>query len=399
MEAHPVRLHLEGDLRRSRLTVFFRLLLALPHFVWIWLWGYLAQTLVVVGWVIALVTGRVPVWLHDFLTAYVRYNAHLLAFLSLAGAPYPGFTGAEGSYPVDVEIPAPERQSRWTILFRLPLLLPALLLVAAITAVVWVAAILGWFAALVLGRMPKGLRDLAAYGVGYSAQLNAYVYLLTSRYPTSDPERSGPSWRLSPEPLELVVEETDRRSRLTVLFRFLLALPHGFWLYLWTIPAVAAAVAAWLSALLTGRVPAVLHRFLAAYVRYMVHVYAFFFLVANPFPGFTGKAGSYPVDLVVPPPERQSRWVTLFRVVLAIPALLLGSALSYVLYAIAFLGWFAALVTGRMPSGLRNLGAAALRYHGQTWGYLGLLTSRYPHASPAIAPARDDAPPAPDPVP
>ena len=31
---HPVRLVLADDLRRSRLTVCFRLLLALPHFVW-----------------------------------------------------------------------------------------------------------------------------------------------------------------------------------------------------------------------------------------------------------------------------------------------------------------------------------------------------------------------------
>ena len=51
-----------------------------------------------------------------------------------------------------------------------------------------------------------------------------------------------------------------------------------------------------------GRSPAALHRFLSAYVRYTTHVYAFLLLVANPFPGFSGEPGSYPVDLEIDPP-------------------------------------------------------------------------------------------------
>ena len=42
-------------------------------------------------------------------------------------------------------------------------------------------------AALVTGRMPEGLRNLGAYGLRYSAQINAYLYLLTERYPYSGP--------------------------------------------------------------------------------------------------------------------------------------------------------------------------------------------------------------------
>ncbi len=419
MEAHPVRLYLEGFLRRSRLTTFFRLPLALPHLVWLALWGYLAQVLLVVGWLAALFLGRLPAWLHDFLASYVRYGVHVMAYLTLAGGPFPGFTGAEGSYPVDVEIPPPARQSRWTIFFRLPLAFPALLLAAILGAfglwgsttfllvfvtgpgIAWTVALLGWFVVLALGRLPAGLRDLAAYAVGYSAQVNAYLSLLTDRYPTSDPDRSGPTWFLPEHPVTLVLEETERRSRLTVLFRYLLALPHFVWLYLWAVAAILAGIAAWFAALATGRVPAALHRFLAAYVRYVIHLYAFLFLVANPFPGFTGRAGSYPVDLVLAAPERQSRWKTGFRLLLAIPALLLATALAYALYVVAFLGWFAALATGRMPVGLRNLGAVALRYQGQTWAYLSLLTSRYPYASPATGlhkPEPDDVP-APEPAP
>ena len=38
-----------------------------------------------------------------------------------------------------------------------------------------------------------------------------------------------------------------------------------------------------------------------------------------------------------------------------------------------------------MPEGLRNLGAASIRYNGQVGAYLLLLTDRYPYASPALS--------------
>ncbi len=39
MNEHPVTLHVMDDLRRSRLTVFFRYLLYIPHGIWLELWG------------------------------------------------------------------------------------------------------------------------------------------------------------------------------------------------------------------------------------------------------------------------------------------------------------------------------------------------------------------------
>jgi len=113
-------------------------------------------------------------------------------------------------------------------------------------------------------------------------------------------------------------------------------------------------------------------------------VLAFVYLVGRRFPGFTGRAGSYGIDLEIAPPERQSRWKVLFRLFLAIPALLLSSALDGVALIIALLAWWYALVTGRMPEGLRNLGAACLRYGAQTYAYLLLLTDRYPYSAPVL---------------
>jgi hypothetical protein len=144
---------------------------------------------------------------------------------------------------------------------------------------------------------------------------------------------------------------------------------------------VCAVVAQWFFALVAGRPAAPLHRFVAAYLRYQTHVAAFLFMVANPFPGFIGRPG-YPVDVIVPPPDRQRRLVTLFRIFLALPALLLNGGLNVVLYMVGVGGWFAALAIGRTPEGLRNAGAHALRYNAQVNAYLLLLTGSYPFSGP-----------------
>ena len=157
--------------------------------------------------------------------------------------------------------------------------------------------------------------------------------------------------------------------------------------------AVLAAIAAWFSALVLGRVPGGLHRFLAAFVRYSTHLSAFLYLAGNPFPGFTGATGRYPIDLETPAPERQGRWTIGFRWLLVFPALVVGGALGTVQFVAGVLGWFASLFTARMPLGLRNLLAYTLRYQGQTYAYALLVTPRYPYSGPAPFAAAAPHPP------
>jgi hypothetical protein len=182
--------------------------------------------------------------------------------------------------------------------------------------------------------------------------------------------------------VRMAVTDDLRRSRVLVLFRLPLAIPHLVWLILWGVIALPTVLLTWLCALVTGRPPRPFHRFLSAFLRYSTHVFAFLFLVGNPFPGFVGKPGSYPVDLELPAPEPQRRLVTLFRLLLAVPAFLVNGGLSGALFTVGVLGWFVALFRGRMPDGLRNLGAYALRYSGQVNAYLYMLTERYPDSGP-----------------
>jgi len=179
-------------------------------------------------------------------------------------------------------------------------------------------------------------------------------------------------------PIRLVVNDDLQRNRLTVFFRLILAIPLFLWATLWGVIAVLAAVVNWFATLFTGRSPEGLHRFLATFLRFTTHVRAYVLLVADPYPGFTGRQGTYPIDLEVDPPEPQNRLTVFFRVILAIPALLLTNILSNLSQLLAVFSWFIALVTGRVPEGLRNFAALALRIETQTYGYLMVLTGRYP---------------------
>jgi hypothetical protein len=406
----PLRVRIDDDLERSRLTVFFRLLLAIPHLVWLTLWGILMIAVAIANWFAVLFTARTIAT--GLIQRFLRYVTHVWAYLYLAANPFPGFTGEAGSYPVDLDLPEPERQNRWTAAFRLVLAIPALVLagtLASFTAgyttddaqqtatyslgVIAIAAFLGWFVSLARGRMAEGLRDLIAYGVGYLAQAYSYMLLYSDRYPSADPLAIDYPGAAPYHPIRVAVTDDLRRSRLTVFFRLLLAIPHFFWLALWGIVVFFAVVAQWFFALFAGRPAEPLHRFIAAYVRYSTHVGAFVYLIANPFPGFAGVAGSYPVDLEIAPPARQHRAITFFRLLLAIPAWAVASALGNVFLVVAVLGWFAGLFTGRMPEGLRNLGAFALRYSAQLAAYLTLLTDSYPYASPRLERTQPSAEP------
>lgn len=399
VETRPVRLVVSDDLQRGRGSVFFRLWFALPFLLWLLIWGLAAFFVAIANWFATLFKGTSPPALHGFLARFVRFAVHTYAYLYLAAEPLPGFGGRPG-YPIDVEIDPPVRQNRLKVGFRFVLVVPALILLGAFfgtgsgsseaetgrVGLLVAAAFLAWFFALARARMPRGLRDLIAYGLSYAAQAWAYMALLTDRYPSSDPLTAIGPLPAREDPIRLESSDDLRRNRLTVFFRLLLAIPHLIWLVLWGIAAFFAAIGNWFAILFTGIAPAGLHRFLAAYTRYQQHVFAYLYVIANPFPGFTGERGSYPIEIRIAERAPQNRWTVGFRLVLALPALLLSAAYGSLLVAVALLGWFASLFTGTMPLGLRNAGALAVRYSAQLYGYLFLLTDAYPYSGPNVAP-------------
>src|SRR5207248_2635194 len=79
-----------ADLQRTRLTVFFRLILAIPLMLWAVLWAVVAVLAYIVNWFATLFMGQSPDGLHNFLATFLRYTTHARAYLLLVADPYPG---------------------------------------------------------------------------------------------------------------------------------------------------------------------------------------------------------------------------------------------------------------------------------------------------------------------
>ena len=180
---HPIRLVVTDDLQRNRLTVFFRLILAIPHVIWLLLWGIVATLAAIANWFATLVKGESPEGLHNFLSTYLRYMTQVYAYILLIADPFPGFGGKPG-YPVEIEVDPPQPQNRWTVGFRIFLAIPAFIIAGIFGYLNRILALFSWFIALVLGRVPEGLRNVAAFALRFEQQTAGYTLLLTGRYPS-----------------------------------------------------------------------------------------------------------------------------------------------------------------------------------------------------------------------
>jgi len=196
--------------------------------------------------------------------------------------------------------------------------------------------------------------------------------------PSPEPPQLPPVEPPRPHTVRLIDHDDLKRSRLTVLVRAFLVLPHLIWLTLYASVALFVALANWIVTLIKGRSPQRMHRWLVRYLRYTVYVYSYLYVLANPYPPFHGDQRSYTIDLQVEGPDDQRRLVTAFRLVLVIPAFVLSWVLSQVLQVIALLAWVIAIFLGRIPRGMEQLGLYCLRYQTQVYAYLLVVTDRYP---------------------
>ena len=98
--------------------------------------------------------------------------------------PYPPFSAKPGGYPVDVAIAPAAHQNRLKTLFRIVLILPAVLFVYVFRVINELVAIFGWFVCLFTGEMNEGMQNLSAWLLRYELQTFAYLMMLTDRYPS-----------------------------------------------------------------------------------------------------------------------------------------------------------------------------------------------------------------------
>lgn len=196
-----------------------------------------------------------------------------------------------------LDIVEPPQQRRFTVLVRLLLLIPHFVVLFLLDIAAAVAVVVGWFAALFLGRLPEPVfRFLAGY-LGYQVRVGASSMLLVDRCPpfALDPPPDYPV-RIEVRPTGL--------NRLAVFFRLILMIPaavvqslalSGWW---------AVAIVWWLITLILGRMPRPLFQATAAVLRYGMRFGAYVLMLTPAYPkGFFGDD-----DLFVT--QRQTRSAT-----------------------------------------------------------------------------------------
>jgi hypothetical protein len=178
----PVELLVRRDLLRNRLTVFFRLLLAIPQLFVVFFLSIVGAVVGIIGWFAALVLGRLPGWAHAYLSGWLRWSARVNGYLMLITDVYPPFTFAVTDHPVRLVVPPPGRLNRWAVLGRIVLVVPAYVLSLA-SAGMNLFVVFAWFAGVFAGRTPRAVFDAIATVQRFGDRTAAYLFLLTPTHP------------------------------------------------------------------------------------------------------------------------------------------------------------------------------------------------------------------------
>jgi hypothetical protein len=172
-------------LHHSRVTSFFRWILAIPHVLGMFVYAALAYVAVVLAWIALLITARYPRPLYAFVAGSVRYTSQVTAYTHLLSDEYPPFPGSPSmDYPVELDIGTPkERYSRLWVLVRIVPFAVLYVVSYVLSYVVMALAFAAWIFVLVYGRLPKALHDTMASCLSYLSRTRAFMTLLTESFP------------------------------------------------------------------------------------------------------------------------------------------------------------------------------------------------------------------------
>jgi hypothetical protein len=220
-QEHPVRVEGSLDQPLSRWLWLVKWLLAIPHYVILFLLWIAFAILTVVAFFAILFTGRYPRAIFDFNVGVLRWSwrVSFYAYEALGTDRYPPFTLSDvADYPAHLDVIHPPRLSRGLVLVKWWLLaIPQYLVVAVFagggTWFAWhsggwawswsggLVALLVLFAAVALtvtGRYPQGLFDLVVGMDRWVLRVVAYVALMTDRYPPFRLDQGGTESSLAP---------------------------------------------------------------------------------------------------------------------------------------------------------------------------------------------------------
>ncbi len=205
-------------------------------------------------------------------------------------------------------------------------------------------------------------------------------------------------------PVTFEADFQPEQNRATTFFRIILAIPWIIVAYVYEIAAFFTTVVAWFALIITGRYPEGLYKLNAGFVRFRIRTLAWIYLQTDEWPPFSiSDDPAYPIRIEFAGPEaKQSRLKVFFRVILALPMLVLVYAVSYVHTFLAVIAWLTIVFRGYLPEGVNDAMSYCNGFYARLYGYLSFLTDSYPPVGlekgkgpgPLAEPAAPPMPPA-----
>ena len=182
--SYPVRLDIEYPDQLSRLLIFVKWLLAIPHFIALFFLAIGAYVVLIISWFAVIITGAFPESMFNYMVGVLRWTARVQAYVSLMTDAYPPFSLEDDpEYPVRVEIDYPQQIARWRPLITWLLVIPAAIAAWLILLAADVCVFLAWFAILITGRYPEGMFNVVLIAHRWALRVGTYLYWMEEPYP------------------------------------------------------------------------------------------------------------------------------------------------------------------------------------------------------------------------
>ncbi len=170
----------------------------------------------------------------------------------------------------------------------------------------------------------------------------------------------------------------EPRNRLTVAFRFILAIPHLVVSQVWGYLAQVLAVVQWFIAVFTGKRNEGIWNLQQSWLTYAARVNGYTNLLYDEYPAFGTEPGNVPVRTSITFEEDVNRLTVALRFLWMIPALIVAAVVGIGAFVLLVISWFAILFTGTMPRGMWEFILKVVRFTLQVQAYGLLMTDEYP---------------------
>ena len=186
---YPVTFQLDAPLEVARWRPLVHWLLVIPQLFVAGVLGQVAEILAFVSWFTIVFTGRQIEGIARFQTLVLRYEQRTWTYAIWLREPYPPFEFPmddvdDRSDPSVVDVRSQlDGRNRLTVGLRFIWAIPAVLFAMVIWFVAFWALLIGWFAVIILGRWPEGLRNFVVGSIRVGLRLTAYVRLVVDDYP------------------------------------------------------------------------------------------------------------------------------------------------------------------------------------------------------------------------